>query len=85
MYGRVTIRKLDAAIGVHLEGALPKQGDGRARCPHRAMGGCTNPHASDMFGHSRRGGDTAPYLQTRGRLGQHGLDRAAIAACPKRQ
>ena len=39
----------------------PEQGRGGARCPHRAVGGCQSPSASDLVGPSRRAGDSAPY------------------------
>jgi hypothetical protein len=38
--------------------------EGRARCPQRAVEGRPNPHVSNIFGRSRRAGDSAPYPRT---------------------
>ena len=53
--------------------ARPQVRGGRARCPHRAAGYLSNHLVLDIRRRSRRGRDTAPYLQTPERYGQHAL------------
>ena len=50
--------------GVHVLGRVAqivRAFQGRARCPQRAVGGRQNPRISDIFGRSRRAGNSAPY------------------------
>ena len=64
-----------------LTGVLPNPAVGWARFLHRVASSGMCPNRAGLGNLPRRAGDSAPYLQTRGRLGQGGLTSAARIRC----